>query len=103
MQDRIVQYRVHGVGEIPAPGEALPCCLRPAVVEGEQHRESYRNQGPDEVKPGEALQNPRMTPRVPPAPAGSATGRLPGLFGGRRADSRCAHTASRDVRLVATT
>src|SRR5215813_9077325 len=105
MQVRVVQHRVHRVGEVPPPGEALPDALRLAVVEGEKDRDRDRYQRPEEVEPGEPLQEPRVAPWVAPWPQPADPGPVRGvraLCRGRGGGGR-GHIASCDVRLVLTT
>ena len=102
VQVRIVQHRIHRVGEIPAPGESLPDALRLAVIEGEKDSDPDRHQRPEEVEPGESLKEPRVAPRVAPRPQPGQAGPDRGaraIRRGRGCGGR-GHIASRDVRFV---
>ena len=94
VQLRVVQHRVDRVGEVPAPGEALPGGLRAAVVEREQHGDRDRHQRPDQVQPGETLEEPRVAPRVAPGQPAAAGGLRAGAGGGRGGGRRAAGGAS---------
>ena len=101
----VVQDRVDGIAEVPPPGEALPGALRLAVVEREEHGDADRHQRPDQVQPGEALQEPGVAPRVAAGDqAGQpAAGRGARGLGGPGRGAGRGHAASRVDRFVAIT